>query len=51
MITFLIGVVVLWIVWRCLTRSSYVEIAPPQPSMPVTILTPSIVIYVHIDAQ
>ena len=34
MITFLIGVFVLWLVWRCLTRSLYVEIAPPPPSMP-----------------
>ena len=49
MITFLIGVFVLWLVWRSLTRSLYVEIAPPPPSMPVTILTPSITIHVRVD--
>jgi hypothetical protein len=27
------------------------EIEPPPPSMPVTIITPSIVIHVHVDAQ
>jgi hypothetical protein len=43
MIAFLIGVFVLWIVWRCLTRSTHVvEIAPPAPTT-INVLTPPIV--------
>jgi hypothetical protein len=48
MITFLIGVFVLWIVWRWLSRPMpVVEIAPPPPA--VTVYTPSIVIHVHLS--
>jgi hypothetical protein len=52
MIAILIYIFVLRLVWRWLCRSTatYVEIAPLPPSMPVTILTPSIVIHVHLAA-
>ena len=47
MATFLIGVVVLWIVWRCMTQSMHVvEIAPPAPTI-INVLAPSITIHVH----
>jgi hypothetical protein len=47
MIAFMIGVFVLWLIWRwlCRSTSSYVEIAPPAPTT-VNVLTPSIVISV-----
>lgn len=35
MIAFLIGVLVLWLIWRSVSRPTYVEIAPPPA--PVTI--------------
>jgi hypothetical protein len=48
MVTFLIGIVVLWIVWRCMTRSMHVvEIAPPAPTT-INVLAPSITIQVHL---
>lgn len=50
MFAFLIGVLVLWIVWRCLARSiPDVVIAPPAaPPMTVNVLIPSVVIHVHV---
>ena len=53
MIAFLIYVLLLWLAWRLLCRwtaSQYVEIAPPAPTT-VNVLTPSITIHVHVDAQ
>jgi hypothetical protein len=47
MIAFLIGVFVLWLIWRWLSRPIYAEIAPPAPTT-VNVLTPSIVIHVHL---
>jgi hypothetical protein len=47
MIAFMIGVFVLWLIWRWLCRSTYVEIAPPPPTT-VNVLTPSIVIHVYL---
>lgn len=38
MIAFLIGCFVLWLLWRWMCRSTtYVEIAPPPPSVTYTI--------------
>ena len=48
MIAFLIYVVVLWLVWRWLCRSTHVvAVEPPPPA--VTVLTPSITVHVHIS--
>jgi hypothetical protein len=51
MIAFLIYVLLLWLAWRWLCRSttSYVEIAPQAPTT-VNVVTPSIVIHVHLAA-
>ena len=53
MITFLFYVLLLWLAWRWLCRSlAYVEtVPPPPPAMPVTIVTPSITIHVHVKSE
>ena len=49
MITFLIGVFVLWLIWRWLSRPTYVEIVPPPPA--VVVLAPGpITIHVYIQS-
>jgi hypothetical protein len=50
MIALLLYLFVGWLIWRWLSRTTYVEIAPPPSAMPVTIVTPSIVIHIQANA-
>ncbi len=50
MIAILIYVLLLWLVWRGVCRSTHVvEIAPPPPTT-VNVLVPSVTIHVRLDA-
>jgi hypothetical protein len=46
MIAFLLGVLLLWLLWRWAMRPLAVALPPPPPA--VTVYTPSIVIHLHI---
>ena len=51
MIASLIGVFVLWLFWRSVSRSSYVEIAPPPPSITINVYIKDVHVIVEQKAR
>lgn len=50
MLAFLLGIVVLWLLWRWAMNPLAVELPPPPPPA-ITVYTPSIVIHVHVPER